>query len=173
METIQAVVEGAFEHNSPVIIQTTPGTLRHAGIENVALVKSVVKMAHAFDWYSLSDIWEDVIAVVIQPCVEFGDDSIDEYDRDAAKELIKAMEQYETLVFEGHSTDYQTPQKLRELVEDGVAILKVGPAVTFALKESLFALAKIEDELTIGNEGIRSNLIDYIDETMFENLVNW
>lgn len=42
LETIQAVVEGASELNSPVIIQTTPGTLRHAGIEYVA---AIVKQA--------------------------------------------------------------------------------------------------------------------------------
>ncbi len=38
LETIQAVVEGAYELQSPVIIQTTPGTLKHAGIEYVAAI---------------------------------------------------------------------------------------------------------------------------------------
>jgi tagatose 1,6-diphosphate aldolase GatY/KbaY len=38
LETIQAVVEVAAELDSPVIIQTTPGTLRHAGIEYVAAI---------------------------------------------------------------------------------------------------------------------------------------
>lgn len=36
LETIQAVVEEAAEEKSPVIIQTTPGTLKHAGIPYVA-----------------------------------------------------------------------------------------------------------------------------------------
>lgn len=36
METIQAVLEGAAEEQSPVIIQTTPGTLKHAGVHNIA-----------------------------------------------------------------------------------------------------------------------------------------
>lgn len=44
LETIQAVVEGAYEMKSPVIIQTTPGTLKHAGIEYVsAIVKEASK----------------------------------------------------------------------------------------------------------------------------------
>ena len=51
------------------------------------------------------------------------------------------------LVYEAHSTDYQTPAALRALVEDHFAVLKVGPALTFALREALFALAAIEDEL--------------------------
>lgn len=38
LETIQAAIEGAYELNAPVIIQTTPGTLRHAGIESVAAI---------------------------------------------------------------------------------------------------------------------------------------
>lgn len=45
METIQAVIEGAAEENSPVIIQTTPGTLKHAGIHNIAaIVKAEAKL---------------------------------------------------------------------------------------------------------------------------------
>jgi D-tagatose-1,6-bisphosphate aldolase subunit GatZ/KbaZ len=57
------------------------------------------------------------------------------------------VEAYDTLVFEAHSTDYQTPQALRQLVKDHFAILKVGPALTFALREALFSLAAIEEEL--------------------------
>ena len=37
--------------------------------------------------------------------------------------------------------------ELTELVEDHWAILKIGPGLTFALREALFALAAIEDEL--------------------------
>lgn len=136
--------------------------------------KQTVDMFRAsFEQYGVSDLWEDVIAVVVQPGVEFGDDSIDEYNREAAKDLVAAMKEYPTVVFEGHSTDYQTPGKLREMVEDGVAILKVGPAVTFALREGLFALARIENELSVGNEGTRSNLIEVIEEVMLENPKNW
>ena len=41
LETIQAVMEGAQEENAPVIIQTTPGTLKHAGIPYIsAIVKA-------------------------------------------------------------------------------------------------------------------------------------
>lgn len=44
LETIQAVVNGAVKLNSPVMIATTPGTIRHAGIENiVAIVTAMAK----------------------------------------------------------------------------------------------------------------------------------
>lgn len=36
LETLQAVVEGAAHMRAPVIIQTSPGTLRHAGLEYIA-----------------------------------------------------------------------------------------------------------------------------------------
>jgi len=45
LETIQAVVEAAWEERSPLIIQTTPGTLRHAGIPYVAAcVKTAARL---------------------------------------------------------------------------------------------------------------------------------
>lgn len=125
-----------------------------------------------FENFGLEELWDEVIGVVVQPGVEFGDDSIDEYDRVAAKDLMEAIKEYPTLVFEGHSTDYQTPKKLLELVEDGVAILKVGPAVTFGLREALFELAKIEEEM-ISEASERSNLVEIIEAVMLENPKNW
>jgi len=45
LETIQAVAEGAAEERAPVIIQTTPGTLKHAGIPYIAAcVKEAAKL---------------------------------------------------------------------------------------------------------------------------------
>ena len=51
------------------------------------------------------------------------------------------------LVFEAHSTDYQPREALTALVRDGFAILKVGPGLTFALREALYALEHIAAEL--------------------------
>ena len=79
--------------------------------------------------------------MVVQPGVEFGSDSVFDYSRSSAAKITGALHRYDRLVLEGHSTDYQTRYALREMVEDGVAILKVGPALTFAVREGLFALA--------------------------------
>lgn len=125
----------------------------------------------AFKFYDIEDLWDNVIGVVVQPGVEFGDDSIHEYNRDEAIELTKSIVEFPSLVFEGHSTDYQTPKKLKEMVEDGIAILKVGPAVTFALREGLFALAKIEDELISDDK--KSNFVNVVENVMLENPKNW
>jgi D-tagatose-1,6-bisphosphate aldolase subunit GatZ/KbaZ len=128
----------------------------------------------AFLKYNLSNAWENVIAVVVQPGVEFGDEAIHEYSREAAKELCEALKKYPNLVFEGHSTDYQTATALKEMVEDGIAILKVGPALTFALREALFALNHIEEELFRYNPDVYlSNFINVLDEVMLKKPENW
>ena len=69
-------------------------------------------------------------------------------------------------MFEGHSSDYQTRFKLRELVEDGVGILKVGPGLTFALREGLFALAYAEKEQFRAEPEKQSHFMEALDEAM-------
>jgi D-tagatose-1,6-bisphosphate aldolase subunit GatZ/KbaZ len=128
----------------------------------------------AFYRYDLSNAWENVIAVVVQPGVEFGDVSIHEYNRESAKDLTAVLTKYPNLVFEGHSTDYQTSVSLKMMVEDGIAILKVGPALTYALREGLFALNLIENELFRFNPYIDlSNFINVLDAAMARNPENW
>ena len=124
-----------------------------------------------FKEHGLLERWKDVMAVVVQPGVEFGDKDIHQYDRAAAKNLVEALKKYPDIVFEGHSTDYQTPEKLREMAEDGVAILKVGPALTFALREGLFALSMIEKELILEDQ--RANFIETLENVMLKNPENW
>jgi D-tagatose-1,6-bisphosphate aldolase subunit GatZ/KbaZ len=135
---------------------------------------TVETFRQAFLKLNLHGAWENVIAVVVQPGVEFGDDTIHEYNRESAKELCNAIKKYPNLVFEGHSTDYQTQFALRQMVEDGIAILKVGPALTFALREALFALNHIEEELFRYDPDVHfSNFINILDEAMLSQPDNW
>ncbi|MEG1733080.1 MAG: class II D-tagatose-bisphosphate aldolase, non-catalytic subunit, partial [Longicatena sp.] len=106
---------------------------------------TVAAFEKAFAKEGLQDTWNDVMGVVVQPGVEEKDAGCTEYDREKAKDLMASIEAFPNLVFEGHSTDYQTKFKLRELVEDGVGILKVGPGLTYAMREGLFALAHMEE----------------------------
>ncbi|MGM3172819.1 tagatose-bisphosphate aldolase subunit KbaZ [Dickeya lacustris] len=101
----------------------------------------------AFTRVGLASIWPRVIALVVQPGVEFDHTHVIDYQPEKATLLSAALDAYPHMVFEAHSTDYQTPQAYRQLVRDHFAILKVGPALTFALREALFALAAIEEEL--------------------------
>lgn len=144
-------------------------------VTTVADFEATVATFHAaYSALGLDDAWRRVVAVVVQPGVEFGDASIHEYDREAAKTLCVAGRALPGLVFEGHSTDYQTPQALKMMVEDGIAILKVGPALTFALREALFALNLIEQELfRYAPEVRQSNFIAVLDEAMLRRPSNW
>ena len=92
--------------------------------------------------------FNDVVAFVVQPGVEFGDDFVCFYDPEKAGALTDALKTVPGLVFEGHSSDYQGPGNLAKMVRDGVAILKVGPGLTFALREGLFQLEAAEEILT-------------------------
>ncbi len=112
---------------------------------------SVEDAAETLDVYSkefkragLQEAWERVAALVVQPGVEFGDDYITSYDRARSAALTGFIRQTPGVVFEAHSTDYQRPDALRQMVEDQFAILKVGPALTFAYREAALALEGIE-----------------------------
>jgi D-tagatose-1,6-bisphosphate aldolase subunit GatZ/KbaZ len=121
--------------------------------------------------HGLESAWERVIALVVQPGVEFGDEVVHEYDRTAAVGLSQFIETVPGLVFEAHSTDYQTPTALRSLVEDHFAILKVGPGLTFAFREAVFALADME-EILIGKDG-SSYIRAALEAAMLENPFYW
>lgn len=101
----------------------------------------------AFDTPALHAAWQRVIAMVVQPGVDFDHSHVHEYDPAAAGALADFLEQQPSIVFEAHSTDYQRESGLHALVRDHFAILKVGPAATFAYREALFALAAIEAAL--------------------------
>lgn len=155
-------IPGGSQNETPQMQVTSPEDFR----ETVDVYKEV------FDRMGLADKWEYVIAVVVQPGVEFGDDEIDYYDRMKARFLVAELKNYPNLVFEGHSTDYQTPKKLKQMAEDGIAILKVGPALTFALREALFALSRMEKAL-IQNEEERSNFEEILEEEMLADPKDW
>jgi D-tagatose-1,6-bisphosphate aldolase subunit GatZ/KbaZ len=119
---------------------------------------------NAFYAEDLEVAWNRVIALVVQPGVEFDLERVIDYERSATGELRRVLDDRGRLVFEAHSTDYQTRANLRALAEDHWAILKVGPALTFSMREALFALAAIEKELVA--EGERSELLSVVDRRM-------
>jgi D-tagatose-1,6-bisphosphate aldolase subunit GatZ/KbaZ len=104
----------------------------------------------AFFRQGVADAWERVIGLVVQPGVEFDHHHVIDYQRDKTLALSQSILAVPNMVFEAHSTDYQTPAALKALVEDHFAILKVGPGLTFALREALWGLSDIATELDLG-----------------------
>ena len=128
----------------------------------------------AFLRWGLEAAWEQVLAVVVQPGVEFSDQGIHEYDSDRVQSLSGIIAKYPRLVYEAHSTDYQTEPALLRMVADHFAILKVGPWLTFALREAIFALARIEQELLDGRPGITcSGIIEILEQVMLDQPEHW
>ena len=128
----------------------------------------------AFAERGLSSTWERVVALVVQPGVDFGSNSIFDYDRVKAQPLSAALSKHPGIVFEAHSTDYQSPQALARMVEDHFAILKVGPWLTFAFREAVLALSAIERELFTNSSARHlSNVREALEAAMLRNPAHW
>lgn len=124
----------------------------------------------AFRKRGLDAVMQRVIAIVVQPGVEFDHTQIIHYRPEQAQALSTWIAST-PMVYEAHSTDYQSREAYRALVRGHFAILKVGPALTFALREAIFALAQMENEL-IAPES-RSQVMDVINEVMLNEPGYW
>ena len=144
-----------------------------APTEPSAFKASYEAFRSAFEQKGLSSALERIVAFVVQPGVEFGGDVIHEYDRSAAAALTASLSDVPRMIFEGHSSDYQRPESLAMMVEDGIGILKVGPGLTFALREGLLALEHIERELARSQGFTPSNFADTLDNAMKSDDSNW
>lgn len=157
-------VPGGPQEKTDTVIPTAPE----------AFLSSYRAFEEAFNEEGLSDAFRRVTAFVVQPGVEFTGSQVFEYERNAAAGLFEALRKlHAPLVFECHSTDYQTPESLRMLVEDGAAILKVGPALTYALHRGIIALENIERQL-VGFSGRKlSRFTGTLEDAMLKNDGNW
>lgn len=144
-------VPGGAHEDLAELSVTTPGAAR----------LTIDAHRTAFAAAGLAPAWPRVIGLVVQPGVEFDHHKVIDYRPERARELSRFIEGEPTMVFEAHSTDYQTPSLLAALVRDHFAILKVGPGLTFALRETLWALAAIEAEMDAqGGSGFKKVVLD-------------
>ncbi len=144
-------------------------------VTSVADAKETIRIfREVYAQNGLQDAFNRTIALVVQPGVEFGDHEIHDYDSEKAAALSKTVETLDGMVFEAHSTDYQTADALRKLVDDHFAILKVGPELTFAYREAVYALAEIE-EVWVGNRlGLEtSEFSNVVERVMTEKPGYW
>ena len=150
-------------------------TLRDVHVTTVEEVKETLQLTReAFYQKGLQDAWQRVIAVVVQPGVEFSHSNVFEYDSARASALTALVSGFRPILYEAHSTDYQTGVALRQMVNDHFAILKVGPGLTFVMREAFFALAAVEKEWLGAKKHVQlSNLVDLIDQVMSRNNKYW
>jgi D-tagatose-1,6-bisphosphate aldolase subunit GatZ/KbaZ len=117
-----------------------------------AALRTVEVHEKAFRDAGLETAFARAIGAVVQPGVEFASTEVIPYKPEKAVQLANALTNLPGFVFEAHSTDYQPAASLGALVRDGFAILKVGPWLTFALREALYGLdciARVLDPASI------------------------
>jgi len=136
-----------------------------------AAARTLAVHRQAFEEAGLQHAWQRVIAMVVQPGVDFDQANVQHYNAAAAVELSAFVSSQPRLVFEAHSTDYQRESGLHEMVRDHYAILKVGPAATFALREGFMALCLIEEALL--GKANASRLMDVLDDVMLAKPKHW
>lgn len=112
---------------------------------------------------------ENILAIVVQPGVEFTKDKVFQYCPEKAKNLMSVPRG--DLVFEGHSTDYQKATSLREMVKDGVKILKVGPELTFIFRAAIERLENFEKNSVDASE--RSCFSEVLQKAMDDDPKYW
>ncbi|MBI5063525.1 MAG: class II D-tagatose-bisphosphate aldolase, non-catalytic subunit [Desulfatitalea sp.] len=126
----------------------------------------------AFEAAGVGAAWSRVMAVVVQPGVDFGDHGAAAYQPERAAALSAAHGQLPgSMTYEIHATDYQTPAALQRMVQDHFPLLKVGPCLTFALRRALYALAEIEAQL--GGIVAPSRLPQVMEDLMTEQPQHW
>ncbi|MDT6941358.1 D-tagatose-bisphosphate aldolase, class II, non-catalytic subunit [Brucella pseudogrignonensis] len=146
----KAAAESGFD--LPVYIVGTEVPIPGGAMEEIedleltkpdAALETIAIHRKAFAALGLEDAFSRAIGVVVQPGVEFGNENVVYYDSEKATALSGVLNEVPQFVFEAHSTDYQPVEALSALVHDGFAILKVGPGLTFALREALYGLDQI------------------------------
>jgi len=153
-----------------------PGGAHHVITEleptSVAAARQTIDIhRHLFRQAGMEDAFSRVVGLVVQPGVEFGNENVVIYSPSKARGLTQLLDHEQGLVYEAHSTDYQGRAALRQLVEDGFPILKVGPELTFVLRESLYGLDLIASDL-IEDYPSRALLV-VMEKLMLENPDFW
>jgi len=111
-----------------------------------------------------------VVAVVVQPGVDMGNTQVFGYDKDKAAALSDALAGIPGVVYEAHSTDFQSETALADLVATHFAILKVGPSLTFAFREAVVALAAIEERMGLPRP---SGIVEALEQAMDADPQHW
>lgn len=172
--------EQAYTGDKPVYVIGTEVPVPGGATESLAELEVTSREAaertlavhrDVFHRHGLDAAWPRVIAMVVQPGVEFNHDSVVDYVPAKTQALKAILTQAGGMVFEAHSTDYQRPVAYAELVDDGFCILKVGPALTFALREVLYGLAFVEDELLPVDQ--LSHLPEVVEQAMLRHPKDW
>lgn len=125
----------------------------------------------AFAERGLQEASKRICGLVVQPGVEFSPFHIDHLPEGDGAALRAVLDKFQGVVFEAHSTDYQRDDAYMRLAQMGFAIQKVGPALTFAYRQALYALDAMRDWLC--DDKSAPPLADVMEEVMCAEPKYW
>ena len=102
--------------------------------------------AAAFRAAGLGHILPQIGGLVVQPGVEFSPMEVHHMPMARDPGLLAVLADWPGVCLEAHSTDYQHPAVFPRLAELGFAFQKVGPALTFAYRQALYALDSLRQQ---------------------------
>jgi D-tagatose-1,6-bisphosphate aldolase subunit GatZ/KbaZ len=139
------------------------------------IARTIAVTERRFRSVGLEAAWERVMAVVVQPGVDFSDTRVARYRSDKVTALSASHARLPGIMtYEIHATDYQNPEALAQMVRDHFTLLKAGPCLTNAYREALFALSHIETDWLSGKHGARlSGLRDVLETAMLSHPEHW
>ncbi|MDP3197865.1 class II D-tagatose-bisphosphate aldolase non-catalytic subunit [Tabrizicola sp.] len=126
--------------------------------------------AHREAFTALNLPLDQIGGLVVQPGVEFSPMEVHHLPLARDPGLLAALAKWPGLCLEAHSTDYQRPEAYPRLAELGFAFQKVGPALTFAWREALYALDTIRAQ---NGWASGPSLPDRMEEVMLANPAHW
>jgi D-tagatose-bisphosphate aldolase class II non-catalytic subunit len=124
-----------------------------------------------FEALGLGDAWQRAIGLVVQPGLEFAPDHVHRFDPAMPDDLSPVLQDMPGLSFEAHSTDYQAPAVYPELGRRHFAVLKVGPALTHAYRQAIYALDALSPRMDATATG--SEVSEVMEGLMRADPSNW
>lgn len=117
-----------------------PGGARHDDHADIpATMPDAARATLDAHMAAFGDIGE-IGGLVVQPGVEFTPMNVHHLPLSRDPGLLDAIMHHPGVCLEAHSTDYQHPAAFVRLAEIGFAFQKVGPALTFAWRQAVYAL---------------------------------
>jgi D-tagatose-1,6-bisphosphate aldolase subunit GatZ/KbaZ len=110
-----------------------------------------------------------IAGLVVQRGVEFSAMHVHQLPMGRASNFLGALKDWPQVCLEAHSTDYQKPEVFPRLASLGFAFQKVGPALTFACRQALYALNHAQG-LMGGAFGVLQNTMEAV---MIADTRNW
>lgn len=149
------------EDGSMLVVPTSADSARN----------TIAAHAQAFAQRGLQSAWARVAALVVQPGLEFAPDHVHHFDTASPDLLSQVLAPYPQLAFEAHSTDYQKPAVFAELARRHFTVLKVGPALTFAYRQAVYALDALANWLAPNSA--RASVPQVMEQLMLAEPRHW